>query len=439
LGHDLGSSFANSDERAITTKSAVSLQEVWSSTVQGTVNGTPAVVEGTVYALGSTGVFAFDASSGVLRWKNMTIYGTSSPTVEHDDLFIDDGKSVLHALKTSDGTELWQATIDPHPRASGFSSPLVADGLVIIGSASIEETTAKSDATFRGSLVAFDVATGKEVWRHYTVDPPDNGVAIWSSPSVDEASGTVYATTGNNYTGAAGATSDSIFALRVRDGHLVWNRQLSQGDVFTIPSPQSPDSDFGTNPILFDAMIGGTRRQLVAAGQKSGMFWALDRATGDVVWSRKVSGGSALIGGVFNNGAFDGQRLLVAGNNGTSTGPGSEAANGNSNPIGLPIARTSVLEALDPATGDVIWERQLPAWVWAPITVTGGVGFVSVDRELQAFNTATGERLWTMATAGTIASGAAIVDGRVYFGSGVAYLGTKVDDTLHALGLPAPQ
>ena len=79
--------------------------------------------------------------------------------------------------------------------------------------------------------------------------------------------------------------------------------------------------------------------------------------------------GSALIGGVFNNGAFDGERIVVAGNNGTSSGPGSEPSNGASRPLGGANTTTSVLMAMDPATGDVLWERQLPAWVWAPITL----------------------------------------------------------------------
>jgi len=43
-----------------------------------------------------------------------------------------------------------------------------------------------------------------------------------------------------------------------------------RGDVFTILNPQSPDTDFGTNPILFEATIGGTTRKLLGAGQKSG-------------------------------------------------------------------------------------------------------------------------------------------------------------------------
>jgi polyvinyl alcohol dehydrogenase (cytochrome) len=401
--------------------------------VAGSVTGVPAVIDGRVYALASGGMYALDAATGTQVWVNRDVKGTSSPTWDGGALYVNDSKSILHRLDAATGAETWRAVIDANPAAAGFSSPVVADGLVIVGSASIEEVSAKDNATFRGSMVAFDAATGAEAWRHYTAEPPYNGVSIWSSPSVDLERGIVYGTTGNNYTGDPGPTSDSIFALDLKTGALKWNKQLSQGDVFTIPTPRSPDSDFGTNPILFPAIIDGEKRFLVGAGQKSGMFWALDALTGDVVWSRKVSGGSALIGGVFNNGAFDGERIIVAGNNGTSTGAGSEPSNGNSK---LGAVTTSVLMAMDPADGHVIWERQLPAWVWAPITVGGMVGFVSPDRQVQAFDLRTGEKLNTFDTDGTIASGASIVDGRIYFGSGVAYIGTKADNKLHALATP---
>jgi polyvinyl alcohol dehydrogenase (cytochrome) len=313
---------------------------------------------------------------------------------------------------------------------------VIAGNLLIVGSSSTEEGVARANATFRGSLVAFDRETGREVWRHYTVDPPYNGVAMWSTPTVDLQRGLVFGSTGNNYTGEGGPTSDSVFAVRLSTGALVWHRQLTQGDVFTIPNPRSPDSDFGTNPLLFDAQIDGQTRALVGAGQKSGMFYALDRETGDVVWSRKVSGGSALIGGVFNNGAFDGERIIVAGNNGTSSGAGSEPSNGASVPLGGANTTTSVLMAMSPADGSVLWERQLPAWVWAPITIANGVGFVSADSDLQAFDIATGERITLIDTEGTIASGAAIWDGSVYFGSGLSYFGTTNGTKLYALKVP---
>jgi polyvinyl alcohol dehydrogenase (cytochrome) len=436
LGHDLSSSFHSTASTLLAAASASGLSEAWQIRTSGAVTGTAAIADGRAYVLASGAMYAINIETGETVWQNANIKGTSSPTYVDGKVYVNDNRSVLHALDAATGAELWNSKIDPHPAASGFSSPIVAGNRVIVGSASIEEVSAKDNASFRGSIVAFDRTSGAEIWRHYTVEPPQNGVSVWSTASVDEDAGLVFGTTGNNYTGDASDTSDSIFAVELETGKLRWNRQVSANDVFTIPAPKSPDSDFGTNPILFDATIAGVNRKLVGAGQKSGMFWVLDRISGEIVWSRKVSGGSALIGGIFNNGAFDGQRIIVAGNNGTSTGAGSEPANGNSKPLGGANVLTSVLAALDPADGRVLWERQLPAWVWAPITLAGGIGFVAADRELQAFDAVTGARLWSIQTDGTIASGAAIAGDRVIFGSGIPYLGTKTDNTLHALALP---
>jgi len=215
--------------------------------------------------------------------------------------------------------------------------------------------------------------------------------------------------------------SDSIVALDATTGEQRWIRQVTTGDVFTIGTPISEDSDLGTNPVLFDAEIDGTTRDLLGAGQKSGMFWVLDRETGDVVWQRQVSGGSSLVGGVFNNGAYDGQRIVVAGNNGPSP----------KRPEGAPDA---VLMALDPATGEIEWQRDLPEWVWAPITLGRGVGFVATGTDLQAFDLERGRELATFPTEGTITSAPVAVGGRVYFGSGLTYLGgPKPGKTLYAL------
>lgn len=434
LGYDLSSSFHNPEESIISPENAAGLEELWRFETSGAVNGMPAVVDGRVYALAEGALYAFGAATGDVVWENDGVGGTSSPTYHEGTLYLSGGAATLHAVDAETGDELWQTAIDEHPRAAGFSSPAVVDDLVIIGSSSTEEFGSENP-TFRGSLVAFDRETGDEVWRHDTVQPPYNGVSVWSSASVDLEAGAVYADTGNNYTGDASETSDSVFALDVETGELLWSTQLSEGDVFTVQNPQSEDSDFGTNPILFEAEVGGVVRELVGAGQKSGMFWVLDRGTGEVVWSRQVSGGSALIGGVFNNGAYDGERIVVAGNNGTSEGPGSEPANGESEPLAGADTPTSVLMAMDPADGSVRWERQLPAWVWAPITLANGVGFVSAESELQAFDIESGEKLFTFDTDGTISSGAAVAGGRVFFGSGLGYIGTTPDSAFYALGV----
>jgi len=305
---------------------------------------------------------------------------------------------------------------------------------VIVGSASSDEVVNTTDtSSFHGSLVAFDRVLGKELWRHWTSQNPFTGVGIWSSPSIDPDAHIVYASTGNNYTGEASDRSDSIFAIRIETGQLLWSTQLSKGDVFTVVHPNSPDSDFGTNPILYDAKINGVTRKIVAAGQKSGVFWALDRTNGAVIWSREVSGGSSMIGGMLNNGAYDGTHIIVSGNLGTSTGPGSEDANNESIPVFTPL--TSRLMAMDPATGNIVWERQLPAWVWAPITVANGVGFVAYEKQLQAFDVKDGRKLFNYRTEGTITTAPVAVNGALYFGSGLTYIVGYNDRTVHALAV----
>ena len=81
----------------------------------------------------------------------------------------------------------------------------------------------------------------------------------------------------------------------------------------------------------------------------------------------------------------------------------------------------------------MLWHRQLGGWVWAPITIGRGVGFVAVDTALEAFDVATGRILAQFPTSGTITSGATLADGRIILGSGLSYFGTRPGRTLYAL------
>lgn len=432
LGHDLSSTF-HEPRAGLTTRDATRLRVAWRYDAGAAVTGAPAVVGDRVYVLSQDGLAALDARDGHEVWRRPDVTGTSSPTVAAGVVYVLGSRPVLWALDARTGRNRWHVVADPQPLATGFSSPVVAGHLVIVGNASINEVTAKERATFRGSVAAFERGTGREVWRRPTADPPANGAAVWSTVSVDPAVGLVYAGTGNNYTEVTGPTSDAIFALDVHTGAVRWARQVSGGDLFTVPNPHSADSDFGTNPILFDATVGGRLRHLLGAGQKSGLFSVLDRETGAIVWQRRVSGGTPYIGGIFNNGAYDGSRIVVSGNTGTSNAPGSEPSNGRSKPAGGTYPTTAVLAALDPASGRVLWERQLPAWTWAPITLGAHVGFVTADDTVEAFDPTNGRRLFSFTAAGTISSAPVLVGRRVYFGSGVPYFTTKDAHTVYAL------
>jgi polyvinyl alcohol dehydrogenase (cytochrome) len=228
-----------------------------------------------------------------------------------------------------------------------------------------------------------------------------------------------------------------VFALDLDTGTQRWMVQASQNDVYTINNPRSPDSDFGTNPILFEAKIDGTVRKLVGLGQKSGVFWAFDRTDGKIVWKRDF-GSPSSVGGILNNGAYDGEHIIVASNGASSTAPGGDPSNGKT-PAIFQVAPVATVFALDPSSGDIVWENQVGAYVWAPITLANGVGFVAVEDELQAFDTKTGAKLpFSFDAGGTITSAPVIVDGRVFFGSGmtlVVFGKPDPDNKFHVLSL----
>ncbi len=417
LGNDYASTYHQRLEEKITRQNVSDLKLHWSFEPFAQPNGTPAVIDGVVYATSNGGSYALDADTGEEIWRNFDLPASSSPAYYEGVLYIHTRTGLVSAVDPTNGEILWQSPSDTHRVTSGYSSPIAIDRYVLVGASSNEEGAVAEGATFQGGVVAFDRETGERLWRHYTAIPPYNGATVWSTVTIDVATRQVFASTGNNYTGEGGPNSDSIFSLDLDTGELLWTTQLTEDDVFTILNPKSPDTDFGTNPTLFEADVDGVTRKMLAAGQKSGVAWGLDRETGEVLWETPLSTGSALIGGVLNTGAYDGERLFFASHNQRDR------------------SATQVV-ARDPATGAVLWAQTLDDWVWGPLTIANGVLFAPVWTALNAYSTENGDELFSFDTPGTIASGASIVDGRVYFGSGMAYIVGERESTVFALSLP---
>lgn len=162
---------------------------------------------------------------------------------------------------------------------------------------------------------------------------PDNGgklgdyagAAIWgSSPSIDIIRRHVYVATGNLYTAPANVTEcqekqnnqttpptqpdqcigpdihfNSILALDMNSGKIIWSRHLGGYDIFyfaclTPNNPDCPpgpnvDADFGEAQMLLSILANGTIHDVVVAVQKSGFAWALDRNNGNIVWFKVKS------------------------------------------------------------------------------------------------------------------------------------------------------
>jgi polyvinyl alcohol dehydrogenase (cytochrome) len=159
---------------------------------------------------------------------------------------------------------------------------------------------------------------------------------------------------------------------------------------------------------------------MVGAGQKSGEYWALDAATGQIRWSQAAGPGSTL-GGIEWGPATDGKRIYVA----------EENFNGVEYqlPSGEKITSGS-WAAIDPSTGKTIWQVADPSHNafgggndLGPVAVANGVLYApSMSGDYYALDAANGRTLWHFHPGGAAVSGAAIVDGTVYWGDGYTHL-----------------
>ena len=130
--------------------------------------------------------------------------------------------------------------------------------------------------------------------------------------------GVLYVTTGDNYSHPATPTSDAVMALDLKTGRVVWTRQTTPGDVYNsacggrgpnCPAASGPDFDFGSSAILVRTPGG---RDVLVAGQKSGVVYGLDPAKqGEVLWQTRVGAGGTN-GGVQWGMASDGRHVYAA-------------------------------------------------------------------------------------------------------------------------------
>jgi hypothetical protein len=203
--------------------------------------------------------------------------------------------------------------------------------------------------------------------------------------------------------------------------------------------PKGEDYDFGQGATLYRARLGKRSRQLLGAGQKSGVYWAVDPNNGDVVWSTQVGPGGSL-GGLEWGSATDGKRIYAA------------VANSQNKPWTLPsgeVTTSGFWSALDAANGQILWQTRgfpaVPGTNQGPVGVANGVVYAgTIDRPgtMYALDAANGATLWTFESGGSANAGAAIVDGTVFWGSGygVPGFGLTPNNKLYAfvIGSGAP-
>jgi outer membrane protein assembly factor BamB len=194
----------------------------------------PVVYGNTVYVVSgdtdssliSNNVYAFDATTGALRWKvkvnnfsftdtqnggPYNLGGLSRPTVAHDFLYVAARSGLLYALDATTGAPRW--TYDAH--AATFLNGTLEDA----NQPAVDQEVVY--ASIHNIVYAVNARTGTQLWRKQ-VDTTQylNGPVI--------ANGTLFLTGPNNPEAAtAQATIGKAYAYSAKDGHLLWQHQLS--------------------------------------------------------------------------------------------------------------------------------------------------------------------------------------------------------------------
>ncbi len=438
----------------------------------------PTVAGGRVFVGSQDGtVYALDAKSGCTYWAYKAKASVRSAITlgpgfnNRPTAYFGDGRSAVYALDAATGELLWTRTVDEHPSSHVTGAPTLHENRLYVSVASGEEgqgnTPRYECCTFRGSVVALNIANGNVVWKTYTIPQEPrtigrnaggtvrwgpSGAGIWSSPTIDPKRRVVYAATGNMYTEPQQNTSDAVIAFDMDTGKIAWISQVTAKDVFVVGCNQpagancperstlGPDFDFGNAPMLTTLPNG---RDLIVIGQKSADGWALDPdRKGAIVWKYRAGNGSAL-GGMEFGSATDGVRAYFP------------LADGNQPTAGE-------MHAVDLATGAPAWKTVAPPVlcgergrgcspaILAAISVIPAAVFAgSNDGGFRAYSTATGEVIWQFDTNrdfttvnGVAAKGAsisgpgpAIAGGMVYVNSGYGALGGRPGNVLLAFGV----
>jgi alcohol dehydrogenase (cytochrome c) len=444
-----GTRFA--DLRQITPANAKSLRPVciYRSNFAGATQTNPLVYRGVMYLTVDRTVVAIDATTCRERWTASWDFKSQPLSPANRGVAIKDGRLVrgtadgyLVAYSMSDGAPLWNRKIGG-PETSQYMSmpPLIFEDLVIYGPAG-------ADWGAKNWIGAFKLATGEPVWR-FNLVPDDNepgadswknpqsrqhgGGSLWTPLSFDAAKGIVYVPVGNpapDFYGDArpgdNLYTNSVVALDVRSGKMLWYKQFGPADVH--------DWDLSQTSPIFDANVHGTQRSLMAVAGKDGLLRMLDRntreqlyevsiTTRDNVSAKPTEAGvhicPGLLGGLEWNGpAYDpgSNTLYVSTVNwcGTFTlesKPPQFALNahyygGAVKPDPRDKSR-GFLQALNAADGSVRWRREWPTPLVAAIAATsGGMLFTGdLNNDFHAIDAKTGQTLYSFNTGGTLGGG----------------------------------
>jgi polyvinyl alcohol dehydrogenase (cytochrome) len=430
------------------------------------------VADGRVFVSSNAGyVYSLDAGTGCVHCSfhsaAVVRSGVTVGPMKTGDLrisvFFGDIRGNAYALDASSGELLWKVAVDSHPLSRVTGNPRLYDGRLYVPVASLEEDESRSATyaccTFRGAVAALDAATGRQIWKTYTISEKPafirknsfgidymgpSGAGVWTTPIVDTKRRALYFGTGNSFSEPA-QTSDSIMALDMDTGRILWWKQARANDIWhggcvqAIPGRASspggpprfnappypkdncfektgPDWDYAASPNLATMPDG---RTVIIAAPKQAVVRALDPdKKGETIWEQDVARGIAAGSGeIVFGGAVDSQYAFF----GLHLGNGLVALR-LSDGLEQWFMPLKTPESMQPHGGVVAAVSAIPG-----VLFSGGM-----DGMLRAVATGNGQTLWEFDTAhefetvngvhakgGSIgAGGPSIANGMVFVGSG---------------------
>ena len=415
---------------------------------------------------GKSAIFALDAVTGKTIWKytyNLPVSSYSKAccnidnrgvTLSGDKLFFGTLDAHLVALDAKTGKLIWNVTVENNANAYSITSPpLPVKNMVITGAGGGEYPT-------RGFIAAYAADTGKLVWKHYTIPAKgETGYDTWKIPggaarggaptwlpgTYDPSRNTIYWGTGNpnpdwDAHGTTGKLlyASSTLALDADTGKLKWYYQYTPHNIW--------DYDSVSEALLVTIPVNGVQTDAIAHADRNGYLYLLNRDTGKFIYAvpflDKITWGKVdrTTGKITLNPAIQAAAMgrkpyvvypsVIGGKNWEPTAydpqhhilfiPALESSielipdqksnfapkkgtfNGGAG-FDKPVHGGS-LSAWDLTTGKMLWKVHFHSPAFGGALATGG-GLVfagQMEGELDAFNAATGKKVWSTKTASGI-------------------------------------
>ena len=282
--------------------SNLKMQWVYQLRQQGIFESSPIVVDGMMYVTEPpTTVTALDARTGRPLWRwtaplpqhllTIGLFPTNrGVAILGDTIYVATIDAHLVALDPKTGAERWSVEIGKNSDAVAITqAPLAINGKIIVGMGG-------GEGGLRGYIDAYDAKDGRRLWRLYTIPSAGEagvetwegdswkygGGTTWNTGSYDPETNTLFWGTGNpapDWNGDArkgdNLYSCSLLAIDADTGKMKWYFQFSPHETH--------DWDAAEPPILFDAVIDGRKRKVVAQANRNAFYYVLDRETGKFI------------------------------------------------------------------------------------------------------------------------------------------------------------